>query len=329
MFINDTSEYYRKVKDPRERMDDEITISHLLRSPNSFTGNGLPFGSILARNLMERGLVREGMRVLEVGPGLGDLADGFSREANPKEYVFVDISPGIMDFLKTRFTGKTYRFVLADFLQMKTNEKYDLIICNEVLSDFPTIVNFFLESVGEGEGIYGDAFRMVKEYGLDVKDTTNFNYGAIKFLEVSNRILREGGVIFVCEQDCDRDGTGQPERIRVFGHNEYTVKMTWLGKVARGLGFTVETGSLTEFLGVRKKKFVSFFTRSELRNFYELLKRKGIRPDQRAYTVDEFLRENGKFIPTGDLGKYKEFLRRNAGFLSDVTDKFSYMILKK
>jgi SAM-dependent methyltransferase len=328
MFLNDTSEYYEQIKDPGEGMDDEITVSHILRFRNSFTKYGLPFGSLLAKNLMEMGLLDEGARVLEVGPGLGDLAEQFFGEASPKEYVFIDISPKIIDFLRARFKGKAYGFILGNFLEMEMGRKFGLIICNEVLSDFPTIVNFSPRLAKRG-GIYKDALRIIRKYDLKAKETFNFNYGAIRFLEVANGILDRNGVIFISEQDAEREGKGWPERIRVSGHNEYTIKMSWLEHVAKKLMFSVESGTLTEFLGIRKEKFVSFFTQPELRNLYESLKRRGVLPDQRALTVGEFLDTNRKLISVNDPEKYTEFLERNSVLLTDVTDKFSYLVLKK
>ncbi|NIO22507.1 MAG: methyltransferase domain-containing protein [Candidatus Aenigmarchaeota archaeon] len=329
MFVNDTSEYYEEVKDPEEGMDDEITVSHMLRLRNSFTRYGLPFGSILARNLMERGLLKEGARVLEVGPGLGDLAEQFFEEASPKEYVFIDISPKIIGYLRKRFSGKAYGFILGNFLETDLKRKFDLIICNEVLSDLPTIVNFSPRSA-EIKGVYRDALRMVKKYGLKGREVFNFNYGAMRFLEVSSKILEKNGVVFISEQDSEcRGGSGWPERIRVSGHNEYTIKMSWLRQVAKKLMFSVESGTLTEFLGVRKVKFVSFFTQPELRNLYESLKRKEVLPEQRALTLEEFFRINREFINVSDPKKYMEFLEKNCAPLTDITDKFSYLVLKK
>jgi len=325
MFVNDTSEYYEQIKDPEEGMDDEITLSHILRLRNSFTKYGLPFGSLLAKNLMERGLLEEGARVLEVGPGLGDLAEQFFEEASPKEYVFIDISPKIIEHLRKRFSGKAYGFITGNFLDMKIKRKFDLIICNEVLSDLPTIVNFSPETA-ESKGLYKDALRMISKYHLKVRETFNFNYGAIRFLEVANEVLDKEGVVFISEQD---SGEGFPERIRVYGHNEYTIRMSWLEQVAKKLMFSVESGTLTEFLGVKKEKFVSFFTQPELRNLYESLKSKGVLPDQRAWTVREFFKSNRKFISTNDPEKYMEFLEKNSALLTDITDKFSYLVLKK
>jgi len=325
MFVNDTSEYYEQIKDPEEGMDDEITLSHMLRLRNSFTRYGLPFGSLLAKNLMERELLDEGARVLEVGPGLGDLAEQFFNEASPREYVFIDISPRIIGHLRKRFRGKAYGFMLGNFLDMMIDRKFDLIICNEVLSDLPTIVNFSPKTA-QRKGVYGDALRMVKEYGLEAKGTFNFNYGAIRFLEVASGILDKQGVVFISEQD-SREGF--PERIRVYGHNEYTIKMSWVEQVAKKLMFSVESGTLTEFLGIKSEKFVSFFTQPELRNLYESLKRKGVIPEQRAWTVKEFFSSNRKFINVNDLGKYIDFLEKRASMLTDVTDKFSYLVLKK
>ncbi len=324
MFINDTKDYYENIKDPEGGMDDEITVSHLLRHENSFTRDGLPFGVLLAKTLKETGLLNEGAKVLEVGPGLGDLAKNFCREAKPDEYVFMDISPKIINFLKTRFGEGKFDFILGDFLQRKIKRKFDLIICNEVLSDFPTIVDF--DTKKPGKGMYKDAKRMMKEYGLRGKGIFSFNYGAIKFLEVSNRILGKNGVIFISEQKTSRF----PERIRMFGHNEYTIRMEWLEKAAKKLKLSViKNGRLTEFLGIKKKKFVSFFSQPELRNLYIFMKRNGLVPEQRAQTIDEFLAANKDFIRTENPENYKKFLEKNACFLTNVTDKFAYMILKK
>ena len=324
VFVNRTDDYYKTISSATDLMDNELTVSHLFRSGGAFTKSGLPYGEMLAKKL---GL-REGMNILEVGPGLGDLAESICKGLQDFRYTFVDVSFDAIKYLKSKFRGSRFSFIVGDFLNEKPGEKFDLIICNEVLADFPAIVNMTLYApkIREGdEDAYYDAVSLVKFYGLALPKVSNFSYGAVKFLEKARGLLADGGKVFVCEHSSEKS-----KRIGVFGHNEYTIDFGKLEKVAGKLKFAKkERGTLTSLLGVKDKKAVIFYTHPELKMLYNFLKRRGVLLDQKTYEpreAIEMLEKNG--VSVHGRNDYAQFLESRAKPLRGITDQFNYLILE-
>jgi SAM-dependent methyltransferase len=322
IFVNRTDDYYGQTRDVNEGMDNELTVSHILRSANQFTKNGLAYGAIISRNLQ----IPEGARILEVGPGLGDLAENICRELKDFHYTFYDISYDYIRHLKARFRGRRFSFETGDFLQAKLKDKFDVIICNEVLADFPTLVNMTLYNpkIRQGdENAYYDAVSLIKFYGLPLVKISNFNYGAVKFLDTAKQLLERGGKIFLCEHASEK-----PARIGVFGHSEYTIDFAALAKVASKLGFAVRRGIMTEMLGINQRRAIIFYTQPELKMLYNFFKKRGILLEQRAYEVSEvldMLESHG--VRLRDREEYAKILEAQAKPLRTITDQFSYLML--
>lgn len=323
VFVNRTGDYYRKLREVREGIENELTISHVLKSKNAFTGSGLSYGEILSRKLG----VREGMRILEVGPGLGDLAEDLCKNLEDFHYTFLDISSAFMNSLKSRFTGDRFSFVTGDLLSTEIRDRFDLVICNEVLADLPTILNMRLgrPSVDEEDKeTYYDALALAKVYGLKARDIEVFNYGAVKFIEKAKSLLREGGKVFVCEHSSEK-----PRRLRVYGHSEFTINFRVLEAVAERLGFRTRKGSLTNLMGIKKKKAVLLYTQPELKTLYNFFKRQGIFFDQRAYQPEEIVKMLGNSgVGFSSRKVYLDFLKGHSKPLNRITDQFKYLILE-
>ncbi len=327
VFFNRTENFYKNVSNAANLMDSELTVSHLFRSGEAcktFTKPGLPYGEALAKKLG----VREGIRILEVGPGLGDLAGGLLKGSDDFHYAFVDISFDVIRNLKSRFRGGRFSFVTGDFLKEKFRERFDLVICNEVLADFPAIINMTLHDPKikpEDMEEYSDAVALVRSLGLKLPAVSNFNYGAVKFLEKAKASLAEGGRIFVCEHSSDK-----PRKVGVLGHNEYTIDFKTLKAAAAGLKLGVaEKGKLSGLLGVNQRKAILFYTRPELKMIYGFLKRRGISLDQRPYEAAEVLGILDKAgVRIAGRKGYAALLDKNARPLRGVTDQFSYLILE-
>lgn len=323
LFVSRTEDYYKQLKNVQEGMDKELTISHLLKAPNPFTKSGLPYGELVAKALG----IKNGSNILEVGPGLGDLAEGICSGLADFRYTFCDISYDFIGNLKNRFRGDRFSFEFGDFLAAKFKEKFDFIICNEVLADLPTIVNMTLYNpkirAGD-EDAYYDAVSLAKFYGLALAKSSNFNYGAVKFLDKAEKLLKEDGKLFICEH-----ASAKPERIGVFGHNEYTIDFNALEKVAQKLGFRIRRGVMSDLLGINQKKAVLFYTHPELKMLYTFLKKSGILLEQKAYEVGEvipLLENNGVGLHGGKA--YAAFLETQAKPLREITDQFNYLILE-
>ncbi len=319
IFINRTENYYKRITDAREGIDNELTISHLLRSRNPFTKSGLPYGRILAEKLG----IRDGARILEVGPGLGDVAENICSSFADIRYTFVDVSYAFMNHLKSKFTGDKFSFITGDFLTTKIRGKFDFIISNEVLADLPTIVGMRFGAAHESDEYY-DAVALAKFYGLSERRIRIFNYGAVKFLEKAKSLLAENGKIFICEHS-----SSPPRRIRVAGHTEYTVDFGVLERIAKRLRFEMEKGSLTELLGIKNRKAVILYMHPELKTLYHFLRKQGIFLEQKVYDVEEILEAlESHGVHIRGRKAYADFLGKHAKPLREITDQFGFLILK-
>jgi hypothetical protein len=323
LFISRTEDYYKQIKNIQEGMDNEVTVSHLLRAKNPFTKSGLPYGELVAESLK----IKDGSSILEVGPGLGDLAESICSKLADFHYTFCDISYDFISNLRARFKGGRFSFEFGDFLTAKFREKFDVIICNEVLADLPTIVNMALYSpkirAGDEEAYY-DALSLIKFYGLKLGKASAFNYGAVKFLDKAKGLLNDGGKLFICEHS-----SAEPQRIGVFGHNEYTIDFSVLEKIAQKLGFRIRRGGMSDLLGINKKKAVLFYTHPELKMLYGFFKKRGTLLEQKAYEADEviaLLEKHGVSLHSSK--DYAALLEAQAKPLNTITGQFNYLILE-
>ena len=101
-----------------------------------------------------------------------------------------------------------------------------------------------------------------KKYNLERPrdDTFNVNVGAIEALEK----LCSSGIpyIYLGEHSCEAsvpeglrsliriESTGNPERISLAGHDEYTIKFSYLEKVAASHGYTSIRGPFADFIPI-------------------------------------------------------------------------------
>jgi len=340
IFVNRTDGYYQNLRVASDMIDNELTVSHMLRSANAFTKSGLAYGAMLAKRLA----LPPEPRILEVGPGLGDLAANFCAALGSEagfSYTFCDISFDVIKHLRSRFRDRRFSFAFGDFLDEKTmftrfgyEGRFDLIICNEVVADLPTLVNMTLESprIREGDSdAYYDAVSLVKFYGLPLPRVSSFSYGALKFLIKAKSLLAEGGKIFVCEHSAEASrNPRKPGRVGVFGHSEYAVDFAMLEQAAQRMKFgRIERGRMSDLLGVKDRKAVIFFTQPELKMLYNFFRKRGISLDQRAYEPVEviaLLEKNG--VSVQKRGAYAAFLESRARPLREITDQFSYLLLE-
>ncbi|MCK5017721.1 MAG: methyltransferase [Candidatus Peribacteraceae bacterium] len=322
--INRTDSYYKNVGNVKDGIDNELTISHVLKSENSFTKERKSFGIIIAEELD----LPEKPRILEIGPGLGHIAADICNSLTNYHYTFLDISRDFINNLRKKFKGGKYSFIVGDFLKEKINEKFDLIVCNEVLADFPTIVNMSVEDHHvdkDDEDIYYDAVSLVKFYNIKIPENYHFNYGAVKFIEKAKELLKDNGKIFVSEHS-----SKTPKLIRVYGHSEFTIDFEVLKKVAEKNNLMIKRNStITELMGINDNKAVLFYTQPELKVLYNFFKVKGITLEQKAYRAEEvikLLKDHG--VQFFGIDNYQKFLERHEKPLKKITDQFRYMILQ-
>lgn len=262
--VTDNRGFHQHEKEAK--MDDEVSLSHILRKRNSFVKDGQSYGEALGRFILGRGLVPwKAPRIVEVGGGLGDLAADLIpvlKEAGKEpHYTVLDLSPKLQGAQRRRLAeaGLAADYILGDAEKLERSVGgFDLLISNEAIGDFRVIHSIPLvrDGVHTGSGLgggrkpWGLAWDMIDKYGLEVPkvgDVFSFavNWGAIRFAESLWRTLSPGGSAFIVE-----NSSPYAEPINVTGHTEYSISELHLGRVFRKLGFDTTIGNVNEFLWV-------------------------------------------------------------------------------
>lgn len=214
-------------------------------------------------------------RVIEIGGGYGHLMEDFLDRNGMLEPCMLDLSPFLLQKQKWTLRGYDVTYREEDFLETDPAiiTGFDLAVLNENLGDFPTLVNMnedLLRSSSDiTDPILRSALHFFDKYDLERPEGVfNLNIGALQALEK----LCTAGVpyIYVGEHSCEAavpealrsfiriESTGNPERIALKGHHEYTIKFSHLESVARAFHYRVVRGPFADF--------ITFDLTEELRN---------------------------------------------------------------
>ncbi|MCX7965441.1 MAG: SAM-dependent methyltransferase [Syntrophorhabdaceae bacterium] len=266
--INTTHKYH---KEYINTLGWELTICNSLYPENTILRKILvkdeSFGKLLYKHLNQYIPVYEVEKIVEIGGGYGYLMKDFLNINSSLKPTMIDISPFLLQ--KQKETLKDFRvtFVESDFLQMddKVLTGYDLAIMNENLADFPTIVNlkkdiFKLPKEGIDDPIVKKIRDFFERYNFDIPDNDifNFNLGAI---EATEKLCRAGiPCIYIGEHSCEANPPehlkklikfkpeGNPERIPLMGHDEYTIKFSYLNKIGNSFRYEIIRGVFADFI---------------------------------------------------------------------------------
>jgi SAM-dependent methyltransferase len=265
--ISPVAYYSRKITDPARQFEEiETTISHLFSEPHPAL-NGETYGARFSRILHKRGIFGKNLikkRILEIGGGTGYFARDFlnadlqiSRENNfepETTYVILDISSVLSEKQKETVTVEGVKFEqiignAEEFSDMPSG--FDLIICNEVISDL-SVVRLKKEEISSQDVFrqISEAHEPVMKYGLSLKEAPEeffLNTGAIKFMENAWNLLKPGGTCIIVE-------FGEENHFPVFSsqldHPEFSIHFGHLMQAADVIGFTCEFEHLTDFLEI-------------------------------------------------------------------------------
>lgn len=265
-FINSTADYHQH---ELNSLGWELTVCNalepadspcrsLLATPSSF-GHNL---SLFLNNIFPFDKIRT---VLEIGGGMGYLMRDFLT-FNPKmKAKMIDISPYLLNRQKEVLKSFDVDFELADILTVPASalSGFDLAIMNENLGDLPTLVASSEKESRPSEnndGIQEKIKELNTKYGLALgaDENENINIGALETVEK----LCLAGVrhIYLSEHSCEAvvsenvrpymsfTSPGIPERISLKGHSEFTIKFSYLQKIAEMLNYSTRRGSFADFL---------------------------------------------------------------------------------
>jgi len=265
--INSTKEYHLN---RLNSLGWELTICNALYPENTPIRRVLTcndsYGHLLydyLRKLLPMERIR---KAIEIGGGYGYLMKDFLDRNSSLIPCMLDISPFLLQKQKETLEGLHVNYLEKDFLDMDSVflEDFELAILNENLGDFPTLVNLSdkelqtLSQANNEQILKGSHF--LEKYGLNqpVSGTFNMNIGAIEALE---KLCKAGiAYIFLSEHSCEAEvpehlrslihltSTGNPEKISLMGHDEYSLRFSDLELVAHAFGYNCRRGSFTDIV---------------------------------------------------------------------------------
>lgn len=277
-YVSSTADYHRR------RLDSlgwELTVCAMLEDPadpcRRILEDDRSYGVHLSK-LLSLHLDWESVNgVLEIGGGYGYVMRDFISAHPHIRATMLDISPYLLE--RQRETVGTGRadFVEGDFLEFDSGRlaRFDLAILNEIIGDFPALCDLGAEAL-DGPNDAPEvtaARRLFCDYGLDRPvGAFVFNLGAAQAVE---KLCKAGiPAIFISEHSCEAavpqelrssiamNTPGFPERIRLRGHDEYTVKFSHLERIAKKMGYTCLRGPYADFLRIRWTDEVRFILSS-------------------------------------------------------------------
>ena len=236
----------------------EATVNHGFRFPHEALG-GLDYGSRFCVSTLTSEVVplldhQRRLEVLEVGGGTGTFARSFMQQAaslneTKINYHILDLSPALMENQRkilsellpesSHFHQDATEFDLLD-------HRFDLIIANEVIADFP-VASVQRNSEGRWQGAGAD---YVERYELSVNDApASFvvNSGAFQFLERAWQHLNPGGTLIVSEYGSEQM---YPMQCYHLNHEEFSIHFGHLAQCAAKIGFECRLLTLKEFLAL-------------------------------------------------------------------------------
>jgi len=265
--VNDTTDYHVHELDT---LGWELTVCNALDPGDS------PCRRVLKRNdsyghllydYLGRFIPMSSLRkIIEIGGGYGYLMRDFISRNNTMQATVLDVSPYLLQRQRQTLSPLSVCYIQADIMDVQSRElqSFDLAILNENMGDLPTLLdvppNVFSSAIQLTDPILDQVRNLFQRYaiGLPEGESSNINIGALSVLE---KLCRAGiPYIFMSEHSCEAvapepwrhlvqlRSTGKPERIRLRGHDEYTIRFTDLEKMALAFQYRIIRGPFADFL---------------------------------------------------------------------------------
>jgi len=245
----------------------EPTINHALRFPSEALG-GLDYGARFCISTLKPEVLpllghAKRFAVLEVGGGTGSFARSFIEQAQKLKtpagepvkinYQIMDLSPSLIQSQRHKLAGVVP--VVTHFQQDATNfnlpnRKFELIIANEVIADFPvaSVKRKRDDGADSKQHWEGEGAGNLKKYDLEeLPNAESFlvNAGAFRFIERAWQHLTPGGIVIMSEYgSVDRF----PAQSYHLNHEEFSIHFGHLQSCARKVGFECRLLTLKDFL---------------------------------------------------------------------------------
>jgi hypothetical protein len=279
--INSTKEYHMN---RLNSLGWELTVCNALYPENTpirtMLSRNDSYGHLLYDYLSQWIPMEKIKKVIEIGGGYGYLMKDFLDRNKSLEPCMLDISPFLLGKQEETLGQYDVFYREEDFLETDPAilAGFDLAVLNENLGDFPTLTNLrheiFQSSFENTDPTLKKVLNLFEKYNFNQpKDETfNLNIGAIEALE---KLCCSGiSYIYLSEHSCEAlvpeslrpsvriESTGDPERISLMGHDEYTIKFSYLQRVAHAFNYRDIRGSFADFLTFDMTKNLRFILSS-------------------------------------------------------------------
>lgn len=264
--INSTADYHQH---DLNSLGWELTVCNALepvKSPcRKILSSPCSFGQHLYNFLKEIIPFKDISSILEIGGGMGYLMRDFLTLNPQMRAKMIDISPYLLDRQKENLQSSRVDFELADILNVPQNalSGFDLAIMNENLGDLPTLVADQDKENDSSQNIANmmqrlESFNNKYNLPLGLNKDEHINIGAMETLE--KLCLAGIKYIYLSEHSCEATmpvemkpylscpSPGSPEMISLKGHKEFTIKFSYLQKIAEVLNYSTRRGSFADFL---------------------------------------------------------------------------------
>ena len=265
--LSTTDEYHRQ---DLKSLGWGLTVSNSLYPANTpirkVLRNNATYGDLLYPYLCTYIPIAGVTRVLEIGGGYGYLMKDLLGNNPGIRPSMLDISPALMKKQQETLAGHDVTYYLNDALEVDRAffQNFDLVVSNENLGDFPALADVdpaildLTRSPGPDHTV-ALVRRFFDTYGLEKPASHfNLNIGAMQMVE---KICGAGiPHIFIGEHSCEwtmppdlkpyfnASPDGNPRRIRLKGHDEYTVKFSYLEEIARRHGYKSKRGPFADYI---------------------------------------------------------------------------------
>jgi hypothetical protein len=210
------------------------------------------------------------LEVLEVGGGTGTFARSFLQQSQKLKdeglsqvelnYHILDLSPALMqnqrELLSHLMPAERHFHQDATRFNLP-GKRFDLIIANEVVADFPMAAVTRARANGPGEAgdptitrWEGPGALYLEKYNLDASDAPDsflLNAGAFDFIERCFEHLVPGGTLLVSEYGSTHQ---YPSQAFQLSHEEFSIHFGHLAACAARVGFGCRLLPLKEFLAL-------------------------------------------------------------------------------
>lgn len=254
------------------------TLGWELTLCNALHPEGTPLRKLLTRNESFGKLLYDYLgklipmesvaQVIEVGGGYGYLMKDFLEKNGALKACMLDIAPVLLEKQREVLKAFPVEFREEDFLETQASNLagFDLAIMNENLGDFPSLINLSVDILETRVDDKDPVLQWVKElfakYSLERPEgaTFNINVGAIEAIE--KFCDAKIPYIYIGEHSCEATvskemrsffqikSTGNPERISLAGHDEYTIKFSYLERVGVFHGYKSIRGPFADFIPI-------------------------------------------------------------------------------